>query len=74
MFAELLPPLAGETEQARRQLCWEDIMRLNGKQTIYQMLQLADRIKERYGIRVEFVRPELSAAEYEDFIKSETES
>src|SRR5438477_9074435 len=49
MFAELLPLLPGETEQARRQLCWEDIMRLNGKQTIYQMLQLAERIKERGG-------------------------
>ena len=49
MFAEMLPPLAGETEEARRQLCHEDIMRLNGKQTIYQMIQLADRIKERGG-------------------------
>jgi len=49
MFVEMLPPLPGETEEARRQLCWDDIMRLNGKQTIYQMLQLVERIKERSG-------------------------
>ena len=49
MFAELLPPLPGETLEARRQLCHEDIMRLNGKQTIYQMIQLAERIQERGG-------------------------
>jgi phosphoglycolate phosphatase len=49
MFVELLPALAGESEEARRQLCFEDIMRLNGKQTIYQMIQLAERIKERGG-------------------------
>lgn len=49
MFVEMLPPLLGETEEARRQLCWNDIMRLNGKQTIYQMIQLAERIKERGG-------------------------
>lgn len=49
MFAELVPPLPGETEAARRQVCFEDIMRLNGKQTIYQMIQLAERIRERGG-------------------------
>ncbi len=49
MFVEMLPPLPGESEEARQQLCWEDIMRLNGKQTIYQMIQLAERIKERGG-------------------------
>jgi phosphoglycolate phosphatase len=49
MFVEMLPTLPGETEEARRRLCFEDIMRLNGKQTIYQMIQLADRIKERGG-------------------------
>src|SRR5215207_2919698 len=37
MFVEMLPPLTGETEEQRRQLCLDDIMRLNGKQTIYQM-------------------------------------
>src|SRR2546428_5170004 len=49
MFLEMLPTLPGETEEARRQLCWNDIMRLNGKQTIYQMIQLAERIQERGG-------------------------
>jgi phosphoglycolate phosphatase-like HAD superfamily hydrolase len=49
MFVEMLPALPGETEEARRQLCFEDIMRLNGKQTIYQMIQLAERIRERGG-------------------------
>jgi phosphoglycolate phosphatase-like HAD superfamily hydrolase len=49
MFAEMLPPLPGETLEARSRLCLEDILRLNGKQTIYQMIQLADRIKERGG-------------------------
>jgi phosphoglycolate phosphatase-like HAD superfamily hydrolase len=49
MFVEMLPPLPGESEETRRQLCWDDIMRLNGKQTIYQMIQLAERIKERGG-------------------------
>jgi phosphoglycolate phosphatase len=49
MFAEMLPVLPGETLEARLQLCNDDIMRLNGKQTIYQMIQLAERIKERGG-------------------------
>lgn len=49
MFAELLPPKPDETEVDRRRLCLDDIMRLNGKQTIYQMMQLADRIRERGG-------------------------
>ncbi len=49
LFAELLPPLPGESEADRRRLAFEDIMRLNGKQTIYQMIQLAERIKERGG-------------------------
>jgi phosphoglycolate phosphatase len=49
MFTEVLPPVPGETEADRRKLAFEDIMRLNGKQTIYQMIQLADRIRERGG-------------------------
>ena len=49
MFVEMLPPQPGESEEARRQLCFDDIMRLNGKQTIYQMIQLAERIRERGG-------------------------
>lgn len=50
MFAEVLPSIQGESEAQRRQLCLDDIMRLNGKQTIYQMIQLAERVKERGGI------------------------
>ena len=49
MFAELLPPLPNESEEARHRLCFDDIMRLNGKQTIYQTMQLAERILERGG-------------------------
>jgi phosphoglycolate phosphatase len=49
MFVEMLPALPNEAEETRRQLCFDDIMRLNGKQTIYQMIQLAERIKERGG-------------------------
>jgi phosphoglycolate phosphatase-like HAD superfamily hydrolase len=49
MFVEMLPPKAGESNEDRRRLCYEDIMRLNGKQTIYQMIQLVERIKERGG-------------------------
>ena len=49
MFVELLPALPGETDEVRRRICFEDIMRLNGKQTIYQMIQLVERIKERGG-------------------------
>jgi phosphoglycolate phosphatase-like HAD superfamily hydrolase len=49
MFVEMLPPMTGETDEARSQLCFEDIMRLNGKQTIYQMIQFAERVKERGG-------------------------
>ena len=49
LFLECLPRLPGETEAEARQLVHDDIMRLNGKQTIYQMIQLAERIKERGG-------------------------
>jgi phosphoglycolate phosphatase len=49
MFLEFLPPLPGESEPERRQLVYDDIMRLNGKQTIYQMMQLAERIQARGG-------------------------
>ena len=49
MFVEMVPSLPGETEAAKRSLLLDDIMRLNGKQTIYQMMQLAERIRERGG-------------------------
>ena len=47
MFIEALPARPGETEDDLRRLVTDDIMRLNGKQTIYQMIQLADRVRER---------------------------
>jgi phosphoglycolate phosphatase len=49
MFAEMLPRRPTETEAEVRQLLLDDIMRLNGKQTIYQMIQFAERIRERGG-------------------------
>jgi phosphoglycolate phosphatase len=49
MFVEMLPRLPGDTEEELRRLCFEDIMRLNGKQTIYQMIQFAQRVRERQG-------------------------
>ncbi len=49
MFVEALPRLESETDEALRELVLDDIMRLNGKQTIYQMIQLADRVRERGG-------------------------
>ena len=49
MFMEMLPPLPGESEETRYKLLYDDINRLTGKQTIYQMIQLAERIKERGG-------------------------
>ena len=49
MFMEMLPRRSGETDDAVRQIMTDDIMRLNGKQTIYQMMQLTDRIRERGG-------------------------
>jgi phosphoglycolate phosphatase len=49
MFAEALPRLPNETDEQIQQLVLDDIMRLNGKQTIYQMIQLVERIQERGG-------------------------
>ncbi len=49
MFVEALPPLAGESPDDMKRLVIDDIMRLNGKQTIYQMMQLAERVRDRGG-------------------------
>ena len=49
MFVEMLPRTDGETDADLRRLAYDDIMRLNGKQTIFQMIQLAERITERGG-------------------------
>lgn len=50
MFEEMLPRRPGEDEQETRRLLYDDIMRLNGKQTIYQMIQFAERVRERGGV------------------------
>ena len=49
MFLEMLPRRPDETDGQTRQLMSDDIMRLNGKQTIYQLIQFADRVRERGG-------------------------
>jgi phosphoglycolate phosphatase len=49
MFVEYLPRKTGETLEAVERLVLDDVMRLNGKQTIYQMIQLAERIQARGG-------------------------
>jgi len=49
MFVEAVPRLPGETDADLSALVLDDIMRLNGKQTIYQMIRLADRVRERGG-------------------------
>jgi len=49
MFVEMLPRKSDETDADLRRLAYDDIMRLNGKQTIFQMIQLAERITQRGG-------------------------
>jgi len=49
MFVEMLPVRSGETDADLQRLALDDVMRLNGKQTIYQMIRLAERIRERGG-------------------------
>lgn len=49
MFVEMLPHQSDDTEESVQKMLLDDIMKLNGKQTIYQMMQLAERIKERGG-------------------------
>jgi phosphoglycolate phosphatase-like HAD superfamily hydrolase len=49
MLVEMLPRRPEESDAAVRQLLFDDIMRLNGKQTIYQMIQFAERVRERGG-------------------------
>ena len=50
MFVEVLPRQPGESDADLRRLAYDDIMRLNGKQTIYQMMQLTERIRQRGGV------------------------
>ena len=50
MFEEMLPPRHGDAAAEVRQMLFDDMMKLNGKQTIYQMMQFAERVKERGGV------------------------
>lgn len=49
MFVEMLPTRSDETPAELQRLVYDDIARLTGKQTIYQMIQLCERIRERGG-------------------------
>jgi phosphoglycolate phosphatase len=49
MFEEFLPPRAGDSREEVRRMLFDDMMGLNGKQTIYQMIRFAERVKERGG-------------------------
>lgn len=49
MFVEMLPRKEGVSVESDEKMLLDDIMTLNGKQTIYQMMQLAERIEARGG-------------------------
>ncbi len=49
MFVEMLPPRSDDDPAAVGRMLFDDMMQLNGKQTIYQMIQFAERVKERGG-------------------------
>jgi phosphoglycolate phosphatase len=49
MFEEMLPARAADTREAVRQMLFDDMMSLNGKQTVYQMMRYAERVQERGG-------------------------
>ena len=49
MFLELLPRRAGESEAELRPRLLDDLLRMNGKQTIHQMIQFAAEVAGRGG-------------------------
>lgn len=49
MFIEMLPPRSDDRPEVVKQMLFDDMMKLNGKQTIYQMMQFAERVRERGG-------------------------
>ncbi len=49
MTEEILAVGTEETPEQIRRCCFEFVMRLNGKQTIYQMIRLAEEIRARGG-------------------------
>ncbi len=51
MVEALLETQSGESEEQLRAVANDFIARLTGKQTIYQMIELADQVKRRGGAR-----------------------
>ena len=49
MFEEFLPSVNDEGSDKVRAMLQDDIMTLNGKQTIFQMMKFAERVTERGG-------------------------
>ena len=49
MFEEFLSFCEGDNPESLRKMLFDDIMTLNGKQTIYQMIRFCERVKERGG-------------------------
>jgi phosphoglycolate phosphatase len=49
MFVEMLPARADDDPAQVSRMLFDDMMKLNGKQTIYQMMQFAERVEERGG-------------------------
>ncbi len=49
LYAEHLPPFAGEDETARRKFARAELMTLNGKPSIHQMAHLAELVQRRGG-------------------------
>ncbi|MEO6789190.1 MAG: HAD family hydrolase [Chthoniobacteraceae bacterium] len=49
LYAEHLPELAGEDAVARRKFAHTELMTLNGKPTIHQMVHLAELVRRRSG-------------------------
>ena len=49
LYAEHLPPVADETDSARRKFARDELMTLNGEPSIHQMVHLADLVRQRGG-------------------------
>ena len=61
LYAEHLPQAAGEDEAARRKFAREELMSLNGKPTIHQMMHLTELVRQRGGA------PDTAAAYNDEF-------
>ena len=71
MFLEMLRR-NGDAEEDPNVL-FDDIMRLNGKQTIYQMIRFAERVGERGAPGIALVR-RILAASRNGFVRASTAS